>query len=310
MRSSVIVSLLALTACDIDISAGEVQRCALGAHSRTLEQSEAQVGRPFALDRRFHVWDEPLIGDAERTSAAAGHTLVISFRTRLSTNEIIPWAQIADGSDPRVAPQLTALAESARDFGEPILLIFHDEANDDAATYGSPADFVASWKRVVGAFRDAGASNVQWVWSLTSRAFPEQANEYYPGDDWVDWIGVTGYNWYTGDPISVWRSFASIFASFIEWGRGHDKPLMIVSTACGENPRVSADDPRSKSAWIRQAITSVSETPEIQGVIWLDNGDPTDPYRNWQVDSSPQSLDAFRELAADPHFDISARTTP
>ncbi len=314
MRSSVVASLLAVAGvvgCAVELDAGRVERCALGVHSPgPLAETEALIGRRFDIDRRFHYWDDPIPDASERTSTAEGRIVLTSWRTRLTTNEIIRWARVADGSDPRITAQLTAVAGRMRDLGDRILVIYHDEANDDAQYYGTPAEYVLAWQYVVQAFRDAGASNVEWVWSLSSSAYPELADAFYPGNEWVDWIGVTGFNWYTGDAVSSWRTFAGVFASFVEWARPHGKPLIIVNTASGENPMVDVDDPRSKPTWIRQAIESVTGTPEIQALVWYDDASGVDAYRDWRVDSSPATLAAFRELAAAPHFDVTAATAP
>ena len=58
----------------------------------------------------------------------------------------------------------------------------------------SSADYVAMWRHVVSIFRAAGASNVRWVWSpniyasrsTTTRPFAA----YYPGNAWVDDVGL------------------------------------------------------------------------------------------------------------------------
>jgi hypothetical protein len=58
------------------------------------------------------------------------------------------------------------------------------------------ADFVDAWRHVVDIFRAVGASNVSWAWVVNS--YPQQTDEpviaYWPGDDYVDWVGADIYD--------------------------------------------------------------------------------------------------------------------
>lgn len=62
-------------------------------------------------------------------------------------------------------------------------------------------DVIAAWRRIVTIFREEGATNVQWVWSVLAwESIPfggtnEVAlKDIYPGDEFVDWIGIECYN--------------------------------------------------------------------------------------------------------------------
>ena len=303
--------------CSGDVSAGRVDRCALGVHLNAdggdaeagLVALEDEVGRGFTIDRRYHHWDDAFPTDSERQSAAAGRTLLLSFSGLLRSGEMRSFAEVADPANHQVAGELAAMAARVRDLGQPVLLIYHDEAQNDTG-FGSAAEFVAAWRRVVTSFRDAGADNAVWVWSLSSGGYPSQADDWYPGDDVVDWIGSSGFNWYNGDPSSPWRTFSSVFSSFREWSQPKGKPLIIVSMASAENPTVDDSAPRSKATWIREMDDSVRDWPALQAVVWFQGTDSGQPYHDWRVDSSPAALDAFRQLAADPHFDVTGQTPP
>lgn len=308
MRSSILgdaLLVVALVGCSVDSEVGRLERCAIGIRSLEIEAVERAVGDSFALERTFHQWDDVFPTDAERRSAASGRTIVASFNGKRASGDL-SFARIADPDDGEVAADLVAMAARVRAYGAPIFLVFHDEADNDAR-FGTPAEFVAAWHRVVDAFRAAGADNAIWVWSLSAKAYPSAADAWYPGDAYVDRIGATGFNWYNAEPSSPWRTFASIFASFFEWSRAHPQPLMIVSTAVGENPAVSPADAQSKPTWIREALASIVAEPRLQGVVWFGEGG-ADVYRDWRVDSSAASLAAFRELVDHPHFDLTGLT--
>lgn len=310
-------SALGAAGCSGDVSAGRVERCALGVHvnadggdaAAAIEALEDEIGRGFTIDRRYHHWDDAFPSDSERQSAAAGRTLLLSFSGLLRSGDRRTFAEVADPGNAEVAGELAAMAARVRDLGQPVLLIYHDEAQNDES-FGTPDEFVAAWRRVVTSFRDAGADNAVWVWSLSSGGYPTQADDWYPGDDVVDWIGSSGFNWYNGDPSSAWRTFSSVFSSFREWSEPRQKPLIIVSMASAENPTVVDTAPRSKATWIREMDQSIRDWPALQAVVWFQGTDSGADYHDWRVDSSPASLDAFRELAADPHFDVTGQAPP
>jgi hypothetical protein len=324
LRSIATVRLLAAIAavcaagCDDAVSAGRVDRCALGARAQppagvstedALEAFEELIGRRVALDRQYYRLDEEVPGPHEAWSAEGGRTPIISIASHLAGGEPVPWAAVADPADDLAAPLVDGLVARLRDFDHPILVIFNDlPEQEDAAAYGTPEEYVRAWRRVVDAARAAGATNATWVWALGSGAYPTEADDWYPGDEWVDWLGVTGFNYY-GDGESPWRTFPSTFGGFREWSLGRDRPLLVVATSSDENSYVPPDEPRSKPTWIREALATLEDWPEMQGLVWFD-GDEPDSVHDWRVDTTPESLAAFRELAASPLFDTTGELPP
>ena len=292
------VGAAALVACNIDAQVGSIDRCALGVRADDIHSLETEVEHPFDVVRFYHDWDDPFPTADER---ALDHTLLLSFSGKRVGKTPYSFARVADPGDAQIASDLAAMGERIRAYGQPIYLVFHDEANGDTS-YGTPEEYVAAYRRVVTAFRAAGADNVRWVWCLSSSAYPSVADAWYPGDDVVDYLGVTGFNWFNG-AATPWRTFAGVFASFFEWSHAHPKPLAIVSTASGENPYEDPDAAKSKSTWFREARATIADEPRLQLVIWFSEQEDT-MYKDWRVDSSQSSLTAFRELAGDPHFDI------
>ncbi|HEY0251503.1 MAG TPA: glycosyl hydrolase [Kofleriaceae bacterium] len=298
MRSFALVSFALVAGCAVDATVGEIDRCALGIHADDLASLETAIARPFDLVRYYHDWNDAFPTADEQ---ASGHGIILSFSGKNGSSPI-SFARVANPDDAEVSAELAAMAARVRAYGRPIFLVYHDEANNDSA-YGSPEEYVAAFRRIVGTFRAAGATNARWVWSLSSSAFPTAADAWYPGDDVVDYIGATGFNWFMGTD-TPWRTFAGVFASFFEWSLAHPKPLAIVSTSTGENPNTTADAPKSKATWFREANDTIASEPRLQLVVWYSNGSDDLVYKDWRIDSSPNALAAFAQLAADPHFDI------
>jgi beta-mannanase len=194
---------------------------------------------------------------------------------------------------------LESAAQQAIAWGGPLMIRFAHEMNLTDSGYGpgengnTPAEFVAAWIHVVTIFRQQGASNVSWVWSPNvdcGGGCPFQA--FYPGDQWVDWVGLDGYNYASVDDVP-WMTFSQIFAnSYAELTALTDKPLMIAETA-------STEIGGSKATWIQQTFAQIpSSMPRISAVVWFEENKETD----WRVDSSPSSLAAYQQVVDSPQY--------
>lgn len=129
-------------------------------------------------------------------------------------------------------------------------------------------------------FRDV--PNAKFVWVVNSDSVPNTADnaitKYYPGDSYVDAVGVDGFNF--GSP---WQSFDAIFNKPLTLLTSYGKPIYILSVASAEGS--------GKAAWITDALTvQIPKYPSIVGWIWFNVNKEAD----WRVNSSPQALNAFR----------------
>lgn len=181
-------------------------------------------------------------------------------------------------------------ARLLRRFGHPVLLRFAQEMNGNwypwstgggRTRFNSPAQFVAAWRHLHDVFASVGASNVRWVWS------PIQDYGFaglYPGDRYVDVLGVSGFNGGSALPWGGWRTFDDLFGSALT--RLHDlaptKPVQISETA-------SAESGGSKAAWIQQMFTVLGQRPYVTSLVWFNVAKQT----QWPIDSSRLAISAF-----------------
>ena len=206
-------------------------------------------------------------------------------------------ARIIDGSHDghirRWASQIAA-------WNKPLMLRFAHEMNgswnswSEGVNGNRPGEFVRAWRHVHGLFEAAGASNVTWVWSpnVVYSNSPPLA-PYYPGDDYVDRVGMDGYNW--GDHFAHWKawmSFEQIFGPTIAQAQAlTSKPLLVAETA-------STEGGGNKAAWIADMFAALARHPEITGVVWFNHHKETD----WRIQSSAEAEAAFRLGAASARF--------
>lgn len=195
-------------------------------------------------------------------------------------------------------------ATDAKADGRRVLLRFGFEFNGDWFSWGGqPKDYVKAWRWARGIFRDVGADNVEWVWcpNITSHPDGEDNNmhRYWPGSEYVDWVGVDGYNW--GDDYREWHrwtSFERLFDGVLKdlAKRYPGKPIMVAETGCPED----ADDPTRKADWVREAYAYLKRQPAVRAVVWFNFDKRREGELNFRVDSSPAALKAFNETFARP----------
>ena len=174
----------------------------------------------------------------------------------------------------------------------PVVIRFAHEMNGDwypwaaAANGNAPGDFAAAWQHVVSVFDDAGVTNVTWTWAPNISYYGSYPLAgLYPGDEYVDRLGVDGYNWGASRPESQWRGVDAVFGPTVAELRslGHGKPIFITETACTELGG-------NKAAWIRDLWAWLAAHPEVRGLTWFSFNKETD----WRIDSSKASLAAFK----------------
>jgi beta-mannanase len=182
-------------------------------------------------------------------------------------------------------------------FGHPVLLRWGHEMNGHWYPWSvgragtSAANYVESWRHLWSVFRAAGADNVQWIWSPNALAGARAFEPCYPGDAFVDWVGLDGYNW---GGWRHWRSFSQLFdESYRRITVLTPKPLMIAETACAEAGM-------RKARWITDALTVQipRHFPRVQAVVWFNLA----KERDWRIESSPASRQAFAEAVAGPCY--------
>jgi hypothetical protein len=264
-----------------------------------IERTERLIGRPLDIDHQFYRWNDSLITSVQHADAAAGRYPFVSWKPQRTNGQIVRWPTIAAGAEDTT---IRTQAQAARAFGHPMFLVFHHEPYDESVntTWGTPADFVAAYRRVVSIFRQEGALNVAFVLVLTSWDYTQdRADAFYPGPDVIDWIAADPYNWHQRD--GRWDSLESVARDFYEWGSRTGKPLMLAEWGSTEDPA----NPARKAAWYAEAAQTLAEWPNIKAAVYFNN--LHDGY-DWRIDTSAASLDAFRRLATSGHFD--AATVP
>ncbi|MEK7307873.1 MAG: glycosyl hydrolase [Nitrospirota bacterium] len=191
-------------------------------------------------------------------------------------------------------------ARELRDFGYPVWFRPMSEMNGDwtlwsgTANGNSPEDYIPAWRHIYDIFIQEGVVNVKWVWSPNCDVSLKDAQNtfatYYPGDGYVDYIGIDGYNWgrlySTAEWTSSWQDIEEIITySYDVVAVNTTKPIIISETA-------STEVGGNKAQWVTNTLTKLPiRFPRVIALIWFNYNKETD----WRLESSAESLEAFRK---------------
>ena len=211
-----------------------------------------------------------------------------SQSTPSSLNE--PEFQLADVINGTYDSYIRSFATAAKGWGHPFFLRFDWEMNgnwfpwSEGVNGNKSGEYVAAWRHVHDIFTQVGATNATWVWcpNVDSKNQFHDLASLYPGDEYVDWTGLDGYNW----GGSEWTSFGNLFGSTYH---------RIVDTIAPSKPMIvgevgSSETGGSKSAWIADMLKRLpTEFPQIHGLLWFDKYVDGD----WPIQTSAGATSAF-----------------
>jgi mannan endo-1,4-beta-mannosidase len=201
--------------------------------------------------------------------------------------------------DGRYDRYIRSWAEGVKSLGYTIAIRFAHEMNGYWYPWGVFANgnrisqYVVAWRHVHDIFTETGARNVIWVWSpnIIWNSFTDLAS-LYPGDSYVDWIGLSGY--YGTPGMGDYKSFDEIFDRTIgELRTFTTKPLVITETGATNVSGLMAH-------WITQMFEELPGQTGIIGIIWFEAFDVID----WKVANDRAASAAFAQGLESPMFRV------
>jgi mannan endo-1,4-beta-mannosidase len=157
----------------------------------------------------------------------------------------------------------------------------------------TPATFVAAWRHIVTLFRDEGADNVTWVWTVQAdEPGTRPIASWWPGAQYVTWVGIDGYYYGPTD------TFRSVFGQTIDQVRAFtSRPVLLSETAVG---------PDAGQVVKIQDLFQGMAAYNTLGLVWFDVAQHGGRDRqDWRIEDSPLGEASFqlgvaRELAQSP----------
>lgn len=292
----------------------------------TFDSTAAKIGSTPNVVGYFGGWDEPFRANAVTRAWERDTLPILTWESRPigAANNVI---EEPEYSLPRIIGDPAAgvpgafddyLRQYARDIvttGLPLGIRLNHEMNGVwypwAESTGSgapingnrPGDYVKTWQHVHDIFEAEGAGDlVVWIWSPNivnrlpgANKTPEYLARLYPGDDYVDWVGLSGYLRPPYDaPEGTSYDFDYTFTPSLDLLRGlTGKPIFLAEIGASE---VGGH----KVEWVSSLFTSLQEpeNADILGFAWFNLAITT--YiagelgtNDWRIDSRADSLAAF-----------------
>jgi hypothetical protein len=212
--------------------------------------------------------------------------------------------------------ELKQWALDAKNSGIPLMVEFGTEVNGDwfpwngiyngggeKKKYGNknypdgPEIFRDTYRHIIDIFKKEDVNNITWVFHVNSYPSPEKKwnnyKNYYPGDDYIDWIGTSVY----GPQLKneKWQSFKEIMDDTYDelCNVSSSKPIAILEIGV-----IDYKESGDKSLWISDAIMNLEKGmyPKIKAISWWNESFINEQgyISNLSINSSETSLSAYR----------------
>jgi mannan endo-1,4-beta-mannosidase len=246
-----------------------------------VDQFAQAIGRQPNLVSYYSDWGVPFqTGFATSAEDHGAVTLVQMDPKNVSLGSIVTG---------RYDTYLRSYAAAVRKFGRPVVLSFGHEMNGYWYSWGyhhTPAKvFVAAWRHIVTVFREVGASNVIWLWTVnvvdTAPSIPNPG-PWWPGRSYVNWVGIDGYYYESS------QNFSQVFGPTIVAVRAltNDDPILIAETGAAPST--------GQPAKINDLFDGI-RTYGLYGFVWFDENTQG---KVWRLNNAG-SFGAFRQDAKD-----------
>lgn len=189
------------------------------------------------------------------------------------------------------------VAANLKSYNKPIFLRFAWEMNHPNMYWSvdkvksKPEDFINAWRRFHTVMKEENANNVIWVLSFnTSNSNTIPYAKLYPGDEYVDWVAIDGYNWGTAKDWSGWTSFSGVFKkSYDELTKITDKPLMLSEVN-------TASEGGNKAEWLKDMLDVQIPNfyPQIDAIVFFNENKMTGEDVDWRMESSIENIEVLK----------------
>ncbi|KAL5386154.1 hypothetical protein DPSP01_004238 [Paraphaeosphaeria sporulosa] len=185
---------------------------------------------------------------------ASGAVFVASVMPSVNFNEITE----------DVAKQVASVMKQFTDAGVTVWLRYAHEMNwyvSDGTYHGSSADFLTSWKNIYNAACKDNAK-VSCFWSPNQAGSASDLAPWWPGEDFVDLVGIDCYP-RSGDDTSSNELFDRLYGSFYDaYSKPFGLPFAIGETGAGTG---------QKEQWLKTLVSQEkSKYPNYVSMSWFE----------------------------------------
>ncbi|MER5862583.1 glycosyl hydrolase [Kitasatospora sp. NPDC002040] len=249
------------------------------------------VGVRPTVQEYFLKWDQSFDQEAFEESYRLGGVPLLTWEPWSGGDKAVDQpefalAKIAAGAHDGYVKRF---AQAVKKAGRPVVLRFAHEMNEPWYTWSEDrngnrrGDYIAAWRHVHDVFEQQGVTNVVWFWCPDLQS-PEKSplSRYFPGDDYVDWIGTEAYS--TDGETTAEQLLGATYRELVALS---DKPLFIGEA--GVRPTAV------KPALIRDFFSWLSKHPRVIGFVWFQFSDADGSRYDWRFTTSPEAQRGFQD---------------
>ncbi len=199
---------------------------------------------------------------------------------------------------------LDVYVQKIQAFGHPVMIRLMNEMNGDWCNYSGvfssndPLIYKEAYRYIYRRFEDAKVDNVLWIWNPNGVSYPtvdwNHTLMYYPGDEYVDIVGLTAFNTgtYYASVGETWKDFTTLYEDlynqYCDW---FEHPLMFTGFACAE---MGGD----KRAWTEDMFQKIGDYDRAKVLVWWDSveydtRDPENPIISRDYRIRGENVDIF-----------------
>lgn len=171
----------------------------------------------------------------------------------------------------------------------------------------SPEEYIKLYQLTVNYIRAQGVDNVLFVWSPDKKA----RMDYYPGDDYVDILGLDIYE----PGVMAYSSTDSVMINLsiiTDYAAQHDKVAALTETGCRKTDEGAFRYPdQYPDFWSNYVLNPIISHPKAKRIAWMMSwyganwsGDFTSdfyiPYKGMQRPHSQEAIDDFKAFYNQP----------
>jgi len=166
---------------------------------------------------------------------------------------------------------IVEFCEGVKNLGVPCFVRLGYEFNG-LSWYGyKPKSFVKAWKHVLNKVRENNVENIAWIWHYAPEGVKDYM-KYYPGDNYVDWWGVTFFS--KKDLINNNK--------FIKDAQIHKKPVMICESSAIKIG--TSEGKKSWDSWFKIYFEWIHKNPIIKAFCYInvDWSKTQEIWKDWE----------------------------
>lgn len=256
------------------------------------------LGNPLPIETMRKMKDKDKIIELTVQTCANNNTKLFDYT---------PMFDIIEGKRDE---QIRILANEIKEFGNPVLFRLNNEMNSDWTSYSGiitlsdPEIYKEVWHKIYNIFEEENVTNCIWIFNPNDNNYPPSKWNnflaYYPGNEYVHMIGVTGYNtgtYYAEQNGETWKSFKTIYDEIYNKYKDLFKEFPWIITEFASSS-VGGD----KAKWIEDMFKNINNYPNIKAAVWFSAADYDPSYtetlkvsRPYWLDETTEILEAFKK---------------